>query len=367
MGRGGDSLPLPPLSFRIPPSAAGAAAQADKSVTYGDRTIRRHPHAARRLEILAAHPEITSLYGANPWSALHTLTLTLLQLSTAIFITRTFPWYISALFAYAFGAVIDHALFVLGHDGAHSLICRTVNGNRVVMLLGNIAHVVPSAMFFHYYHKLHHSELKTLNDPEHPFPIEARIVGTSPTRKAAWLALFFLIQSLRTAFYTYRIPRRNDRLWISLNLALNLTTNTFLYAVFGAAPLFYLLASVVFALGLHPLGARWIQEHYPTSPYQATYSYYGFANAVAFNIGFHVEHHDFSAVPWNKLPEVRIIAAEYYDTLHSYSSYTRLLTDFIFDRQWSIGDRIDVELDYAGAVAGGDVATFDPFTHGDPA
>jgi sphingolipid 4-desaturase/C4-monooxygenase len=265
--------------------------------------------------------------------------------------------------AYGVGAVVDHALFVLSHDGTHGLIMRSPVGNRVVMLVGNVCHVVPSAMFFYYYHKLHHSELKTLNDPEHPFPIEARVVGTSPLRKSIWLAVFFVIQSVRTAFYTYRIPKTHDLAWVALNFALNIAVNGTLLLRYGPAPLVYMLLSVVFSLGLHPLGARWIQEHYPTTPYQATYSYYGLANRFAFNVGHHVEHHDFSAIPWNKLPELRRIASPYYDTLHSYTSYTRLLLQFIFDRRWSIGDRIDVELDYAGAIASGAVAAVDPFTH----
>lgn len=355
MGRGGENQLRPPPVLPSPPP--------DKSVTYLSSTPRRHPHAARRQQILSAHPSIASLAGANPWSALWTLLLSAFQITSAILITRAYPWYVSAVLAYTLGAIVDHALFVLSHDGTHNLILPTVTGNRLVMLLGNMPHVLPSAMFFHYYHKLHHSELKTINDPEHPFPVEAAIVGTSPLLKSLWLALFFAIQSIRTAFYTYRIPRRQDLLWIALNFALNLSTNAVIYLTFGAAPLSYLTLSVVASLGLHPLGARWIQEHYPSTPYQATYSYYGPWNTVAFNVGHHVEHHDFSSVPWNNLPRVRATAPEYYDTLHSYSSYTRLLLHFIFDRTWSIGDRIDVERDYAGAVASGSVGSVDPFTH----
>jgi sphingolipid 4-desaturase/C4-monooxygenase len=335
----------------------------DRSVEYGAATVRRHPHAARRAEILEEFPEVAELFGGNRWSAVWTAALVAFQLASAVWVTAACPVWVAAAASYCVGAVVDHALFVLSHDGTHNLILGTVTGNRVVMLLGNVPHVIPSAMFFHYYHKLHHSELKTLNDPEHPFPIEARVVGTSPLRKSVWLALFFVVQSVRTAFYTYRIPRRHDLAWVAVNFAVNAAANAAILRRFGVAPLVYLVASVAFSLGLHPLGARWIQEHYPTQPYQATYSYYGRANRFAFNVGHHVEHHDFSSVAWNRLPELRRIAAPYYDTLHSYSSYTRLLLDFIFDRRWSIGDRISVEQDYAGAVAAGAVDTTDPFSH----
>ena len=62
-----------------------------------------------------------------------------------------------------------------------------------------------------------------------------------------------------------------------------------------------MLLSFVFSIGLHPVGARWIQEHYLIAPPQETYSYYGPLNKVAFNVGYHNEHHDFSFVPWNNL------------------------------------------------------------------
>ena len=55
-------------------------------------------------------------------------------------------------------------------------------------------------------------------------------------------------------------------------------------------------------MGLHPLGARWIQEHYLVHGEQETTSYYGILNVPALNVGYHNEHHDFPSVPWNRLP-----------------------------------------------------------------
>jgi sphingolipid delta-4 desaturase len=61
---------------------------------------------------------------------------------------------------------------------------------------------------------------------------------------------------------------------------------------------------------------------------------------VAFNVGFHNEHHDFPSIPWNKLPEIKKTAPEYYDTLHYHTSWTKLFFRFLFDREISLFNRI---------------------------
>jgi len=92
-------------------------------------------------------------------------------------------------------------------------------------------------------------------------------------------------------------------------------------------------AATIFAIGLHPVGARWVQEHFAFAPGQETYSYYGPLNKVAFNVGYHNEHHDLVNVPWSRLPQIRMMAPEFYQGLHSYQSWTALLFRFIKDRQ----------------------------------
>src|SRR6202043_878588 len=89
-----------------------------------------------------------------------------------------------------------------------------------------------------------------------------------------------------------------------------------------------------------PLGGRWVQEHYLTQGEQETYSYYGVLNRVAFNVGYHNEHHDFPSVPWNKLPKINERASDYYDSLVSHRSWTKLFFRFIFDRELSLYSRI---------------------------
>jgi sphingolipid delta-4 desaturase len=102
----------------------------------------------------------------------------------------------------------------------------------------------------------------------------------------------------------------------------------------------FLFASFFFSVGLHPLGARWIQEHYLTYGEQETYSYYGVLNAVAFNVGYHNEHHDFPSVPWNKLPQIKNSAPAYYNSLASHKSWTLLFFRFLFDQEISLFSRV---------------------------
>lgn len=84
-------------------------------------------------------------------------------------------------------------------------------------------------------------------------------------------------------------------------------------------------------MGLHPVAGHFISEHYMFAKGFETYSYYGPLNWITFNVGYHNEHHDFPAVPGSRLPEVKRIAAEFYETMPQHTSWTRVLYDFVMD------------------------------------
>ena len=98
---------------------------------------------------------------------------------------------------------------------------------------------------------------------------------------------------------------------------------------------------LAFSIGLHPLGARWIQEHYTNDPEQETYSYYGPINRICLNMGYHNEHHDFPTIPWSNLPRLRALAPEFYDTLKCHRSWSGLLFQFIFDPRYTLFSRVE--------------------------
>jgi sphingolipid delta-4 desaturase len=67
---------------------------------------------------------------------------------------------------------------------------------------------------------------------------------------------------------------------------------------------FYLLGSTLVTMGLHPMAAHFISEHYMFNEGFETYSYYGPFNYIMWNVGYHNEHHDFPNVPFTRLPAV---------------------------------------------------------------
>ncbi len=287
------------------------------------------PHAARGRQLLAAHPELRGLAGPQPTSALWVAGLVAAQCAIALWLAPS-RWFVWLPVAYVVGATIDHALWALIHDCSHNLVFRWRNGNRWVAIVANFPIVVPGAISFCKYHLLHHRHMGDMDlDAGVPGRTESAVIGRSSAAKTAWIAGYILVQGV------IRPRRLRVRLldgWTLVNIVVEVLFLAALIWFAGAAPLKYLTASTVFAIGLHPLGARWIQEHFAFAPGQETYSYYGPLNRVSFNVGYHNEHHDLITVPWSRLPQIRRIAPEFYDGLFSYSSWTALLVRFLADR-----------------------------------
>ena len=292
-------------------------------VTYGE------PHAQRARQMLSVHPELRDLAGPQPTTALWVIALVAAQLGLAVLVGDR-RWYIWMPVAYLVGATLDHALWALIHDTCHNLVFRWRNGNRWVAILANLPLVVPGAISFGKYHLLHHRHMGDLDfDAGIPGPTEARVIGRSGLKKATWIAGTIFVQGVVRPSRMKKITLLDG--WTIVNVVIQAAAMALLVWTAGWAPLKYLLFSTVFAIGLHPLGARWIQEHFALAPEQETYSYYGPLNKVSFNVGYHNEHHDIVTIPWSRLPEVRRIAPEFYENLHSYSSWSTLLVRFIRD------------------------------------
>jgi len=296
------------------------------------------PHRKRTKQILKEFPGLRTLIGKNPNTIWAIIGLVSFQVVLAWFL-RDQSWWLVFGAAYCLGAFADHALFVMIHECAHQLIFKNKAANRWAGILANTPQIFPSSISFERYHIKHHSfqgvhEL----DADLPNKWEAKLINNSFLGKALWLLFYPLFQ-------VFRLSRLREiqtfDVWIVANILVQVAFTAAIYYFMGWHALAFLLLSFSFSVGLHPLGARWIQEHYLThSVEQETYSYYGGLNTVAFNVGFHNEHHDFPSIPWNKLPEIKKTAPAYYDTLFYHKSWTMLFFRFLFDKEISLFNRI---------------------------
>lgn len=300
-------------------------------------STEQEPHRNRTKEILQHHPEIRALIGKNPKTLVYTAAIVAFQIALA-YLLREQSWWLIVAVAYFAGAFANHALFVMIHESSHNLIFKKRIPNILTGILANLPLLFPSAVSFQKYHLKHHAFQGVYElDADLPHHWEAKLIGNSFIGKALWLLFYPVFQGLRT--YRLREIPLVDR-WIALNWLVQISFDVLIYLYFGPKALLYYVLSFFFSIGLHPLGARWIQRHYLVEGEQETYSYYGSLNKLAFNVGYHNEHHDFPSVPWNNLPRVRHLAPEAYDSLAWHKSWTKLLFRFLFDRELSLYSRV---------------------------
>ena len=295
------------------------------------------PHKGRTKEIIAEHPEIRKLIGKNPYTFFIILFCVSLQLFLS-WMLKDQPWWLIFLTAYLAGAFACHTLFVCIHECAHNLLFKKRQLNTISGIIANLPLVFPSAVSFQKYHLKHHSyQGVEVLDADMPNRWEAKLINNSAIGKAIWLLLYPIFQMLRPV----RLKEISlmDK-WTVINMIVQFSFMAFFIYFLGAKSTVFLIASFFFSVGLHPLGARWIQEHFLTHGDQETKSYYGVLNSVNLNVGYHNEHHDFPSIPWNKLPKIRKIANSYYDTLGYHTSYTILLFRFLFDSKLSVYSRM---------------------------
>lgn len=295
------------------------------------------PHRARTKQILKQHPDVRKLIGKNPLTFLAIVGVVALQVVGAWYLQDKSWWLILAA-AYFVGAFADHALFVLIHECAHKLLFKSPAANKLAGILANIPLVFASSVSFERYHIKHHSfqgihEL----DGDLPNHWEAKLINNYFIGKAIWLLFYPFFQLFRLARLKEIKPFDG---WVAFNWFVQIVFISTVAIFWGPKAIVFLVASFFFSVGLHPLGARWIQEHFLTHEEQETYSYYGVLNTVAFNVGYHNEHHDFPSVPWNRLPQIKTTAPAYYDSLASHKSWTLLFLRFLFDREISLYHRV---------------------------
>lgn len=295
------------------------------------------PHRTRTRAIMRDHPEMRQLFGRNQWTLAIAAGLVGFQFILA-YMLREQAWWVIVLASWFVGAFAAHALFVVIHEASHRLVLKGSSLNRLVGIFANLPLVLPTSVSFERCHLKHHAFQGVYDyDVDLPDHWELRVFGESILGKAIWLLVLPLLLALRP-LRLKGVPLF-DR-WVVLNWIAMLGINAAVLWFVGPMALLYLFLSLFFSVGLHPLGARWIQEHYTNDDEQETFSYYGILNRLALNVGYHNEHHDLPAVPWNRLPEVYARAPDMYNSLKSYRSWSGLLRHFLLDGELSMRSRV---------------------------
>lgn len=294
----------------------------------------REPHFQRRKDILAEHPEVTKLFGINPNTKYVTVGMVVAQMGIALFVGEL-HWSLFLLVTYFVGATISHALFLAIHEITHDLAFKTKRYNNWLAMVANFPIVFPYAMSFKIYHAMHHwDQGKHGVDVDIPGETEAKLFRGF-FGKLLWFLNQIVFYAVRPIFVK---PIKLEK-WQVYNLILQLAVMAIYLPIAGWSGLLYLLLSLVLAGSLHPTSGHFISEHYVFQEGQETYSYYGPLNAITFNVGYHNEHHDFPTIPGSRLPELKKMAPEFYDHLHSYNSWTKVILSFLFNREINLFSR----------------------------
>ena len=282
------------------------------------------PHAERRRALLARYPEIRTLYGPCPKTKYLCTVLVAAQLLTA-WALRDQPWWLVVLVAWLFGGVVNQSLLLAIHELSHNLAFDRPWKNRLFAVFINLPVGVPVAETFRYYHLLHHVyQGDERLDTDLPTDFERRVVQ-GRFGKLLWLAFQGFAYALRPLFVHPKKPSAAEVLHFAVQLGFNAAIVYF----WGWRALLYLPMGSLLVMGLHPIAGHYISEHYVFREGQETYSYYGPLNRIAWNVGYHNEHHDFPYIAGSRLPELRRLAPEFYDTLHEHRSWTATLVDFV--------------------------------------
>jgi sphingolipid 4-desaturase/C4-monooxygenase len=301
------------------------------------------PHATRRKVILARYPEIKELYGHDPNMRYVCLLLVSIQVGMAYSLSRAsspVPWWLFVGAAYLIGGTSNHMLLLAMHELSHNLGFARMHHNRLFSFFCNLPIGIPAAISFKRYHLEHHKYQGEVQvDMDLPTQQEANIFRNTATK------LFFVM--FQILFYAVRpllVNPKKPGPWEAVNAVCCVAFDVAVVLILGPKALFYLLLSTLLGTGLHPCAAHFIAEHFVFVAGTETYSYYGWLNIFAFNVGYHNEHHDFPAVCGSRLPQVRKIASEFYDAIPQHKSWCKVHWDFIMDPNITAFSRVKRDL-----------------------
>ena len=258
----------------------------------------------------------------------------------------------------------------MGHEGTHRLVSKIPAVNKLVAVFAFLPIFTgPFGTLWMYEHMWHHNVVvdKSLRYGVQSNPalkkafltlIFIGIINIMMALSATFLGLTMLVTiplgiiGLRSSKFPKSFPLppysrfpQTLNAWTFLNIVTCVLFNVGTLYFIGVKGMAYFALSALWMNGLHPLGMRQVQEHYFVKRGQPTYSVYPALHALTMNIGHHVEHHDFATIPWNRLPQLRAAAPEYYNKgLYAYKTYTHVLFEFLFNKGIPLSALFDVEI-----------------------
>ena len=264
--------------------------------------------------------------GPDPHLKYIVTAMVVFQLVSCYYISQLSMWWV-LFFAYFLGGVINHSLTLAIHETSHNLAFGHYYPftNRLFSLWANLPIGVPMAITFKKYHLEHHRFLgEDGTDTDIASRLEAMFFKNTPL-KVVWMILQPLFYALRPGFVKPMSPTALEL----LNYVVQFSFDAGIVYFWGYKSLVYFIGGTLLSMGLHPMAGHFISEHYMFDRGYETYSYYGILNKLTFNVGYHMEHHDFPYIPGSRLPELKRIAGEFYDSLPQHTSWMKVIWDFL--------------------------------------
>lgn len=290
------------------------------------------PHGERKKAILAKYgAEVGKLQNKPEYLTIPIVFAAVaVQLSLGVALLNV-SWPVWIAVAWAVGGTINHSMFLAVHEITHFLAMKSKDGNKLLSMVANLAIGIPYSITFHGYHMEHHRyQGHDHIDTDIPTSIEGFIIQGKVT-KFLFCVFQILFYALRPCLTRKQIPGTWHLInWLVVGSILGQYVAWYGWGAWG-----YLVASTFCAGCLHPMSGHFLSEHFhfgemtPDGKPAETYSYYGPLNVLAFNVGYHNEHHDFPNIAWTNLPKLRKIAPEFYDPLPQTKSWPGTIWRFI--------------------------------------
>lgn len=289
----------------------------------------------RRAAILKEVPHISQFFGTETKTKYIAIAATLCQLALAVYASKLESSIAYALLVYFVGASLSQTLFLLNHELAHNLAFRSEDANMALAFIVNFPAIFPYVAAFKKYHLMHHAKMGVVGtDTDIPTEFEARLMSTFVGR-AIWLSIQLVAYAVRPLI-VHPLP-------IDCTIAANMTSQVTFNIVFascvGPAPYKFLAASMLVSGSWHPCAMHFLSEHMcmgrdvtkegkgDTFDFVDT----GIFSPFTLNVCHHNLHHDFTRIPWSRLPKAQKLLSDYYDAPH-YKGWSDILFRFLANR-----------------------------------